>query len=208
MERDSNENMKKLSVEISADHLFPCDTEIDFSSKISSLRASESNHEHDEGCGCDEGCVEDCKCECHKASRKKLCEQSQAIEYSNRIIEALNDKAKEFNKSQSSRRVRLSRLKEVYRSSVQGHKENKNLFAFARVNKFLEVVSDFSSLDVKNLKLSTGELDLLGNWSASDEDLALAKKDIEKYNLDFNFASVDDLFIETPKSHIEYEIEY
>lgn len=193
---------KKLSVEYFVDHYSNNEIEIDFSDKISLLKADEQS------CPCGDDCDKDCDCGCHGEKEELPDNQSEAIDYSVRIVKALESKVKHFNKSHPSKRITTRKLKEIYCSMVEICEKNKNLYAFARINKFLEVVSDFNSLTAKNLKLALGELDPLGNWSPSEQDLTLAKKDIEKHGLDFSFGSVEELFLETPKTCADYEIEY
>lgn len=190
----------KLSAEYFVDHFSRSEIEIDFSEKISLLKAG--------NCECGGHCEKNCDCDCHDKKKDSSELQEEAIDHSIRITKALEAKVKEFNKDNPSKRITTNKLKEIYCSMVSTCEENKNLFAFARINKFLEVIGDFNSLSSKNLKLVLGELDLLGNWSPSEKDLASAEEDVVKYNLDFSYGSVDELFLETPKTRVDYEIEY
>ncbi len=200
---------KNFRVEYFIDHFPNEGIEVDFSDQIALSKANKQSCGcGNENCDCncdDNSCDESCKCACHNSPEVA---EANAIEYSNRIIKALESKISIFNKENSPRKVRLNRLKEVYCAAVENCNENKNLYALARVNKFLEVVADFNSLSAKDLKLALGELDLLGNWTPSEEDLASSEKDVQKYNLNFSFGSVDELFIETSNSRASYEIEY
>jgi hypothetical protein len=136
-------------------------------------------------------------------------QQLKAIDFSNRIICALENKAKNFNKEHSPKRVTVNRLKSIYCSVVStcSESDNKNLIGFTRINQFLHTISNFDSLGKVKYDLVLEELDFCSE--AQDGDFIKdAEQDIEEFNLNFEFKNLNELFIEIPKSSLGYEIEF
>jgi len=136
-------------------------------------------------------------------------EQLEAIEFSNRIICALENKVKKFNKDHSPKRVTVSRLKSIYYSVVSACSEsdNKNLIGFTRINQFLHTISNFNSLGKAKYDLVLDELDFYSE-AQGDDFIKDAEQDIEEFNLNFEFKNLNELFIEIPKASLGYEIEF
>ena len=192
---DNNDNPKKLnklSVECDVDHIIKDSIEIDYASYVNpnSKYSVEGAEEVD-------------------SEQVTKHNQSQAIDFSNRIMLALETKAKNFNQDYSPKKITVKKLKEIYISSILGCKagDSKNLTAFTRINKFLNVISNFKSVDPKRSKMTFNDLELI-NAEEKEEYFSLGKKDIDEFNLDFDFENLDELFIEIPKTSLSYEIEY
>ena len=128
---------------------------------------------------------------------------SEAVAFSKKVIEALEDKAKKHN-AESLRQVSISQLRNVYKGGVQKETtEDKtaNQLAMARVNMFLKMVGKgniknaFKGVDVIK---SYGSIDVYSHFEPSEEDYLLADKDINLYGLDgYPFDDVDELYLET-----------
>ena len=52
-------------------------------------------------------------------------------------------------------------------------------------------------MKISNAPLLNEAVDISTSLTLSDNDMEQAKADIEKYNLDFNFTTSNDLFLET-----------
>ena len=55
-------------------------------------------------------------------------------------------------------------------------------------------------LESESLQDSNKPLDISEAWVPQDEDIDCAKTNIEKYELDFNFVDVDELYLEPYKA--------
>tara|TARA_Y100001973_G_scaffold106680_1_gene186446 strand:- start:3833 stop:4468 length:636 start_codon:yes stop_codon:yes gene_type:complete len=147
-----------------------------------------------------------------------------AISFSAKVVQALKNKVKEHNKKHPSKKVSLSQLKKVYRRGAgafsQSHRpgQTRGSWAMARVNMFLKMkrggkVKDSyrkADQDVASTKYelefvthdkisAVSEFDLTDELYPSDEDFAQAKKDIEEYELDYDFQDVDELYLDDYK---------
>lgn len=131
---------------------------------------------------------------------------SDAISFSNKVIEALKNKVKEHN-SKHSRKVSLSQLKKIYRrgagafSSSHRPGKTRGQWAMARVNMFLRMMSGgkvkdaYRKADQDVAKASSDILDISELWEPEEEDLAQASIDMESIG-DFDFESADDLYLD------------
>ena len=147
-----------------------------------------------------------------------------AITFSAKVVQALKNKVKEHNKKHPTKKVSLSQLKKVYRRGAgafsQSHRpgQTRGSWAMARVNMFLKMkrsgkVKDSyrkADQDVASTKYelefvthdkvsAVNEFDLTDELYPSDEDFAQAKKDIEEYELDYDFQDVDELYLDDYK---------
>jgi hypothetical protein len=128
---------------------------------------------------------------------------SEAVVFSKKIIEALDDKAKKHN-AENLRQVSVSQLINVYKGGVQSEAtkdKTSNQLAMARVNMFLKMVGEGKIKDAfkrADVIKSYGSIDVYSHFEPSDEDYLLAEKDTELYKLgDYIFDDVDDLYLET-----------
>lgn len=138
----------------------------------------------------------------------------QRISFSVRLVSCLENKTKEFNKKNKSL-IRAEQLKEIYVRGTLLDKQNANLNGLARVNMFLRmneqniVNAPFENLGKQKklleLVLETDSLptnlnhnvDISEAWTPQQEDVARAEKDIKKYNLNFNFNNVEELYLDS-----------
>jgi len=136
--------------------------------------------------------------------------QEEAVSFSVKIIKTLDAKMRDHNK-ESSNKTRLNDLKEVYsRGAKNCHKLHEHHgvmdperscghWALARVNMFLrmkkgEKMSGFPSL------ANSQSLDISDYWFPSEEDFDKASKEIEEFDLIYNFLSVEELYLENYRS--------
>jgi nitrogen fixation protein FixH len=141
----------------------------------------------------------------------RINEEQQAIEFSSSVIAALAQKAKEHNDSCDSK-VKLSQLKKVYRRGANTT-EDKGLHAMARVNMFLrmkqdgkityqepkaEVQAEIQELVFENkarIKVNTF-VDITEDWLPTKIDFVQASEDIKKYELNYNFKDINELYLD------------
>jgi len=131
---------------------------------------------------------------------------SDAISFSNKVVEALKNKVKEHN-AKHSRKVSLSQLKKVYRrgagafSSSHRPGKTRGQWAMARVNMFLRMMSGgkvkdaYRKADQDVAKASADFLDVSDSWEPEEQDIAQAMIDVESIG-DFDFENVDELYLE------------
>jgi hypothetical protein len=125
------------------------------------------------------------------------------VEYSNRIVDALSAKVQGHNKSKPKTVTNIKILKKVYRNAARDYETNENLsrsaWCMARVNMFLRLASgEMSELQVGQGKKSTlGKyLDISEHFVPSEGDVSASLEDLKKYNLNFDFDSVNDLYLD------------
>ena len=143
-----------------------------------------------------------------KEEESKSAEEDLAIAFSIKVIDMLKEKRKEHNKENEENKVTLSQLKKVYKSGADQARHEKGLWALARVHLFLELKS--GRLNKQSYDLGIGvdgaptrrvdqmklPLDLSAGWIPSDEDFLKAEEDLKKYELDYNFDDVDELYLD------------
>ena len=116
----------------------------------------------------------------------------------------------------------LSELKQVYREAAKNHGQSNKLseWCLAKVNMFLRMKSGEAvykntakkeKREMTGLELDTGVIsyqssfDLSVNWEPSAEDISLASKDLEEKELDFDFKSIDNLYLDDYKQiHVDW----
>tara|TARA_B100000131_G_C18114767_1_gene610885 strand:- start:1119 stop:1628 length:510 start_codon:yes stop_codon:yes gene_type:complete len=144
--------------------------------------------------------------ECEKLEEKSD-NDACAIEFSSKLVGALEIESCEHNELNPESKTSLTELKDVYRRGA--HLENveclesKTLgeWAYARVNMFLRMKSEgefISKLKTEGFQLEN--LDLTRNFLPSSEDFSRAKDKIKKYDLNYDFQDVDELYIENYKN--------
>jgi len=142
---------------------------------------------------------------------------SDAISFSNKVIEALKNKVKEHN-AKHSRKVTLAQLKKVYRrgagafSSSHRPGKTRGQWAMARVNMFLRMMSGgkvkdaYRKADQDVAKGSADFIDISDSWEPEEQDIAQALLDMEAIG-DFDFENADELYLdEYSSSEKWYEI--
>jgi hypothetical protein len=137
---------------------------------------------------CNEGYVEkDGKCvpTPKKVKASPAPSQEEAIDYSVRIIKALELMRTEHNKNNPQRKVTINQLKEIYckKAAIQAC----NSWAIGCVNAYLRLRLNKK---IKRISISSNL------WAPSEEDLNKAKDDIKQFELNFDFGSIDNLYIQ------------
>lgn len=142
---------------------------------------------------------------------------SDAISFSNKVIEALKNKVKEHN-AKHSRKVSLSQLKKVYRrgagafSSSHRPGKTRGQWAMARVNMFLRMMSGKSVKDAyrkadSDIARATALIDISDSWEIEDIDFNQADEDIKQFNLNYDFQDIEDLYLDDEETtHFWYEL--
>ena len=132
-------------------------------------------------------------------------DETPAIEFSSKLIDALEAELREFNKLNPDSVTSLAELKDVYGRGARNieYLENKTLgeWAYARVNMFLRMKSEGKVVaELRANKLSLENLDLTGSFVPSLSDFDSAKEKIAKHDLSYDFKNVDELYIENYKN--------
>lgn len=131
---------------------------------------------------------------------------SDAISFSNKVVEALKNKVKEHN-AKHSRKVSLSQLKKVYRrgagafSSSHRPGKTRGQWAMARVNMFLRMMSGgkvkdaYRKADQDVAKASADLIDISDSWEPEEQDISQALIDMESIG-DFDFENAEELYLD------------
>tara|TARA_R100000152_G_C6641457_1_gene85898 strand:- start:15 stop:485 length:471 start_codon:yes stop_codon:yes gene_type:complete len=110
-------------------------------------------------------------------------EEDKLISFSADLINCFKDKVKK-----SSKRLRIDSLIETYKAAEESYDEKMECtlgeWCMANVNKFLNIAEG----------------------KQFDLDISAARKDLNHYNLEIDFNSVDELYIETRKEAINNAI--
>jgi hypothetical protein len=144
-----------------------------------------------------------------KNQNQDLNTSDKAVDFSKKVIIALQAKLKEHNGS-NTKKVTLKQLKSVYRSTSSICSENKDLgeVAMAKVNMFLRIMS---GAKVKNLennisKASINNYLVESTLDPENVDFDLAKEDIKKHGLDFfKFSHAEELYLNDEEDRIFYK---
>ena len=141
--------------------------------------------------------------------------EEQAVKFSSSVIEALEHKVKEHNSEQNNK-VNVSQLKKIYRRGAQKSDEQKGLCAMARVNMYLRMKKDGkityqkpeTVVETEGTKLTelifeskatvkvNTFVDITEDWLPIDADFAKAKEDIDKFELNYDFKDINDLYLD------------
>lgn len=133
--------------------------------------------------------------------------QDEAVEFSKKVITALEDKLKLHN-SEHSKLVKLYQLKSTFCRGAKMRTKDSELniveWGFARVQMFLRI----SAGEINNINLELEEnssynslMDIASHFTPSEDDFEQAKTDSEHYDLDCHFDNVDELYVdERPES--------
>jgi hypothetical protein len=140
-------------------------------------------------------------------------EESDAIDFSIKIVDILAGKAKEFN-SNNKRRITTRQLKKVFCSGIDDHDPNESNhsnteWAIARVNMYLRIVSGELKKLSENLdnaqQVSYNKfVEITANWTPSREDFSAAKDVVKKHNLHFAFKNTEELYLNYQPINLSY----
>ena len=153
--------------------------------------------------------------------------EDNAVDFSIKLITALKEKLKTHNKENPNSKTTLQQLKKVYIRGAYNFQDagdsdgSLNLWGLARVNMYLgyksgkrisvdpeqQVLSVMKGLTFEvEEKIPVGKiLDLTAEWFPSGEDYKMAEEDISKYNLNYSFSSLDDIYLEYKQVSFKWE---
>ena len=119
---------------------------------------------------------------CKPSSEDQDLIKEEAIAFSSKIINILKSKEKDFNRKNKNK-IDFLDLKRIFcrACGLETETKTKVEVALANVNMFI--------------RFSSGTIDITKGISPSEEDYSLALEEIKKDNLNFNFNSVEDLYI-------------
>jgi len=140
-----------------------------------------------------------------KESLEQL-QNDEAVNFSVKVIEALEKKMRDHNGA-SSNKVSLKQLKKVYRraagnifADVPEVNDDKGKWAMARVNMYLRILNGeplpretHASID---FTLGDKDIDLIDAVIPTEEDFLKASEDIEKFDLNYKFNNINDLYLD------------
>jgi len=145
-----------------------------------------------------------------KKRTKDLNTTDKAIDFSKKLIIALQAKLKEHNIS-NTKKVTLKQLKNVYRGTSSSNNENLGEVAMAKVNIFLRIMSGAKIKNLENSisKASANNYLVESTLDPESIDFDLAKEDIKKYGLDFfEFSHAEDLYLNDEEDRISINLNY
>jgi hypothetical protein len=155
-------------------------------------------------------------------------EEDIVIEFSARLAETFRGKVGDHNGSHPNK-VSLAQVIRVYKHGAEtfGSDDESSLgineWSIARVNMFLRMKQGkmtgnksqtktpkeaMSALvfETPSIKRVDSFLDLTKNWTPNEEDLELARSDVEKNRLNYNFKSTEEIYL-TDGSRSSHSIE-
>lgn len=130
----------------------------------------------------------------------------EAVNFSVKVIEALEKKMREHNAA-SFNKVSLKQLKKVYRraagnvfADVPEINDNKGKWAMARVNMYLRIVNGEplprETHATVNFNCVEKDIDLIDAVIPTKQDFLQASEDIKRFDLNYNFNSISDLYLD------------
>lgn len=141
--------------------------------------------------------------------KKEIKQENKAldphVEFSSKLITCLKNVAKNHN-ANYSKKVNLYQLKEVFSHASEIYQSSndvsKVLYSLARVEMFLRILSGdylFPSFAAK--EVIDASIDASNIWNPSEKDFSIARDNIKKFDLDFKFNSIEDLYLEDFKNN-------
>lgn len=116
-----------------------------------------------------------------------------SIDFSIKVVDALSFKCKN-----SLKRVSLSQLKKVYAEGAlnkQGEDKTTGEWAMAYVNMFLRLVNS-KKRKSKDKFFSDVDIESPDDNLPSEQDFSQASLDILKYQLNYNFKNIEELYLD------------
>ena len=144
-----------------------------------------------------------------KLRKKKNSEKS--LEFSKKIIAALEDKVNFHNKD-NTKQIKLIDLKRAYKNGFNGN-QDLNKETLAHVNMMLrisrgeigEIISNFKS---SSFEIVGSQFLVKGDLIPNENDYKQAEEDIKNYNLeDFDFKSSEELYLEDEEDRVIFDYE-
>ena len=140
-------------------------------------------------------------------------QDDEAISFSIKVIEALEQKMKDHNSS-CDNKVSLKQLKKVYRraagnvfADVPDVEQDRGKWAMARVHLYLRILKGEPMPRETHASISfdsTGGIDLFDSVIPTEEDFNEAEKCILAHDLSYKFSTVDDLYLEDEEKNQGY----
>lgn len=137
--------------------------------------------------------------------QKKEADEKSMIEFSAKLIDFFKNESKKYNKSNPSKKTSSKKLKEAYIEAANFYQEdypfNKNHWCIAKVFLYLDIkkgkkilIDDsYANIDFKN------EINISLEWAPTEEHLRAAALVIKEKELEYDFKSIDDLYLENYK---------
>ena len=144
-----------------------------------------------------------------KLRKKKNSEKS--LEFSKKIIAALEDKVNFHNKD-NTKQIKLIDLKRAYKNGFNGN-QDLNKETLAHVNMMLRISRGEIGDIISNFKSSSFEIVgsqfvVKGDLIPNENDYKQAEEDIKNYNLeDFDFKSSEELYLEDEEDRVIFDYE-
>jgi hypothetical protein len=141
------------------------------------------------------------------------------VQFSARLAEAVRDKVEIHNRDCASNKVTFSQIIKVYKHGAQNFPMEAlsevgiNKWSLARVNMYLRIKrgdinldsigslsnirKEMSSLVFENeaSKRVNSFLDVTENWVPNEEDFSLAQEYVVKYDLNYDFNNLDEIYL-------------
>ena len=144
----------------------------------------------------------------YKPKNRKKKNSEKSLDFSKKIIAALEDKISTHNKD-NNKQLKLIDLKRAYKN---GFNESKDLNkeTLAHVNMTLRISRGEISDIISNFKSSSFEivgsqLVVKGDLVPNENDYQQAEEDIKNYNLeDFDFKNHEELYLEDEEDRVIY----
>jgi len=143
-----------------------------------------------------------------KGRKKKSSEKS--LEFSKKIIAALEDKAKMHNEK-FDKKVNILDLKKAYKNGFN-NSQNINKETLAHVNLLLRILRGeanlFSNFKSSVFEISGSEFVVKTNLTPQETDYNQAEEDIKNYKLeDFDFSNADELYLDDEEDGVIYGLD-
>jgi len=123
-----------------------------------------------------------------KDADKKVVEEDNLVSFSSALVQCFKDKIKA-----SEKRVRVDSVIDVYRNAEDTYSPEENItlseWCIACVNNYLSISQGTSF-----------------NLIPTEAHIEQAKEDLKEYKLEENFATVDELYLETRKESIQHAV--
>jgi len=143
---------------------------------------------------------------------KESAQDNNFIEYSSKIIDALRSKAKIHNAQTQKTNTNVSILKKVFSNASIDYQTDESttrlVWCMARVNMFLRLVNgEVLDFRIKNKKQSVLRqyFNIAEYLIPLENDIKAAVEDAKKYDLDFDFKDIDDLYLD---EYQEFGVDY